>query len=149
MVIAERNKIICIFPLFISLLMAFVCICFKVEIEAKFIVALIFGIISLPFGLYSLLSPKNAIILENDSLIVNYLFYKKKILIDDIEYVSTNELGEYYNRRSSISSDVIYFTDTRRLFITYNIDGIKRHLSVFVKNASAVKVSIDSLVKKK
>ena len=100
------------------------------------------------FTMYGFLVPGKAIVKDNDNLIVNYLFKKKIIPLGMIDNVAVTERGEYYNRKSSVTSDIAYFNDMRRLTINYKENGILRHASVFVKNASAAKCSIDGMLEK-
>ena len=58
------------------------------------------------------------------------------------------ERGEYYNRKNSVISDIAFFGDMRRLCINYKENDVFRHSYIIVRNASAVKCSIDGLTKK-
>lgn len=149
MVIAERSKVYFIPMLVLGLSGTVLAILFSNSLSGVHLVLLwILSIAMLLFALFGLLSPTTAIEKNDDCLVVNYLFRKKIIPLDKIENVSVTERGEYYNRDSSISDDIAFFSDMRRLYINYKENDILRHTCVVVKNASAVKCSIDSLIKK-
>lgn len=154
-VIAERSKILHIPTFILSLVGVICCLIFIIEPDESksislgvFILLLITSIALLLLSLYGFLNPKDAIIKNGNCLIIKYFFCKIIISIDKIENVSITERGEYYNRESTITSDIEYFNDIRRLTINYKENGVLCHKTVFVKNASAVKCSIDSLLDK-
>ena len=150
MVIAERSKKYYIPLLILGIIGIIAAIWATVSPDtlprASLILSWIISIVSLLIALYGLLSPRKAIVKSGDYLIINYLFCKKVIQLDTIENVSTTERGEYYNRKHSVSSDIAFFKDMRILTVNHKENNILCHSSVFIKNASAVKCSIDSII---
>ncbi len=146
MVIAERNKIIFLPALILGVFGIVIAI-----LSNNSLLRAVLWVLSIAFVLIAilgLLSPTKAIEKKDDCLVINYLFRKKVIPLDKIENVSMTEKGRYYNRENSIASDIAYFSDMRRLCINYKENDILCHSYVVVKDASAVKCSIDGLTKK-
>ena len=150
MVIAERSKKYFIPSLTLGIIGIIAAILATVSPDtlprASLIIIWIVSIILLLTTLYGFLLPRKAIVKSGDHLIINYLFLKKVIPLDTIENVSITERGEYYNRNNSVSSDIAFFKDMRRLTVNHKENNILCHSSVFIKNASAVKCSIDSII---
>ena len=150
MVIAERSKKYYIPSLILGTIGIIVAIWATVSPDtlprASLIIIWIVTIVLLLIALYGFLLPRKAIVKSGDRLIINYLFRKKVIPLDTIENVSITERGEYYNRKHSVSSDIAFFKDMRRLTVNYKENNILCHSSVFIKNASSVKCSIDSII---
>ena len=149
MIIAERSKK-CYIPFFILSVGALVTAILTTGKASIFYsvaiwVCAVFLCLS---TLYGFLVPSKAIVKDNDNLIVNYLFKKKIIPLSTIDNVAVTERGEYYNRKRSVTSDIAYFNDMRRLTINYKENGILCHASVVVKDASAAKCSIDGMLTK-
>ena len=149
MVIAERNKKFYIPSLILSVGAIVTAILTTGRLSIFYSVA-IYGVAVFLclFTMYGFLVPGKAIVKDNDNLIVNYLFKKQIIPLGMIDNVAVTERGEYYNRKSSVTSDIAYFNDMRRLTINYKENGILRHASVLVKDASAAKCSIDGMLEK-
>ena len=149
MVIAERNKKFYIPSLILSVGAIVTAILTTGRLSIFYSVA-IYGVAVFLclFTMYGFLVPGKAIVKDNDNLIVNYLFKKQIIPLGMIDNVAVTERGEYYNRKSSVTSDIAYFNDMRRLKINYKENGILRHASVLVKDASAAKCSIDGMLEK-
>ncbi len=146
MVIAERNKKYYIPSLILSVGAIVTAILTTGRLSIFYSVAIwVCAVFLCLFTMYGFLVPGKAIVKDNDKLIVNYLFKKKIIPLSMIDNVAVTERGEYYNRKSSVTSDIAYFNDMRRLTINYKENGILRHASVFVKDASAAKCSIDGM----
>ena len=149
MVIAERIKIIYIPMLVLGVFGTVIAIFANNSLQLAVLVGVwVLSIVLLLFALWGLLSPTNAIEKKDDCLVINYLFRKKVIPFDKIENVSMTERGEYYNRKNSVTSDIAFFSDMRRLCINYKENDLICHSYVIVKNASAAKCSIDSMIKK-
>lgn len=147
MVIAERNKKYYIPSLILSVGAIVTAILTTGRLSIFYSVAIwVCAVFLCIVALYGFLVPDKAIVKDNDNLIVNYLFKKKIIPLGMIDNVAVTERGEYYNRKSSVTSDIAYFNDMRRLTINYKENGILRHASVFVKDASAAKCSIDGML---
>ena len=147
MVIAERNKKYYIPSLILSVGAIVTAILTTGRLSIFYSVAIwVCAVFLCLFTMYGFLVPGKAIVKDNDNLIVNYLFKKKIIPLSMIDNVAVTERGEYYNRKSSVTSDIAYFNDMRRLTINYKENGILRHASVFVKDASAAKCSIDGML---
>lgn len=146
MVIAERNKKYYIPSLILGVGAIVAAILTTGRLSIFYSVAIwVCAVFLCLFTMYGFLVPGKAIVKDNDKLIVNYLFKKKIIPLSMIDNVAVTERGEYYNRKSSVTSDIAYFNDMRRLTINYKENGILRHASVFVKDASAAKCSIDGM----
>jgi len=137
-VMAIRDKIL-YWLLFVSGVLLCLLSIFMLSISKWYIVALIFGITLFFIGLYTILLPSTAIEKDGNYLIVRYLFTEKVILISDIEYVSYDELGTYARSEGGFSSIYTRIKDMRRLTITYRMNGMLIHSSVFICDASAVK----------
>lgn len=149
MVIAERNKKYYIPSLILSVGAIVTAILTTGRLSIFYSVAIwVCAVFLCLFTMYGFLVPGKAIVKDNNNLIVNYLFKKKIIPLGMIDNVAVTERGEYYNRKSSVTSDIAYFNDMRRLTINYKENGILRHASVFIKNASAAKCSIDGMLEK-
>lgn len=146
MVIAERNKIIFLPALILGVFGIVIAILSNNSLLRA--VLWVLSIVFVLIAILGLLSPTKAIEKKDDCLVINYLFRKKVIPLDKIENVSMTEKGRYYNRENSIASDIAYFSDMRRLCINYKENDILCHSYVVVKDASAVKCSIDGLTKK-
>ena len=147
MVIAERNKKYYIPDLIAGVVGLVTAILTTGRLFIFYSVAMYGGAVFLCIvALYGFLVPGKAIVKDNDNLIVNYLFKKKIIPLGMIDNVAVTERGEYYNRKSSVTSDIAYFSDMRRLTINYKENGILRHASVLIKNALAAKCSIDGML---
>lgn len=149
MVIAERSKIVSLLALILGILGTITAIASNNSVHLVFLVLLwVISITLLLIASLGLLSPINAIETKDDCLIINYISCKKVIPLDKIENVTMTERGEYSGRKNSLASDIIFFSDMRRLCINYKENGIFCHSYVVVKNASAAKYTIDSLIKK-
>lgn len=149
MVIAERIKIIYIPMLVLGVFGVLVAILANNSLQLAVLIGVwVLSIVLLLIALWGLLSQTKAIEKKDDCLVINYLFSKKVIPLDKIENVSMTERGEYYNRKKSVTSDVAFFSDMRRLCINYKENDLICHSYVIVKNASAAKCSIDSMIKK-
>lgn len=149
MVVAERIKIVYIPMLVLGLFGAGIAIFANKSLHLAVLVGVwVLSVVLLSVALWGVLSPTKAIEKKDDCLVVNYLFRKKVIPLDKIENVSMTERGEYYNRKNSVTSDMAFFSDMRRLCINYKENDVLCHSYVIVKNASAAKCSIDSLTKK-
>lgn len=148
MVVAERIKIVYIPMLVLGVIGAGIAIFANNSLHLAVLVGVwVLSIVLLSVALWGLLSPTKAIEKKDDCLVINYLFRKKVISFDKIENVSMTERGEYYKRKNSATSDIVFFSDIRRLCINYKENDVICHSYVIVKNALAAKCSIDSLLK--
>ena len=149
MIIAERHKKYYIPSLILSVGAIVTAILTTGKMSIFYSVAIwVCAVFLCLFTMYGFLVPGKAIVKDSDNLIVNYLFKKKIIPLSMIDNVAVTERGEYCNRKNSVASDIAYFNDMRRLTINYKENGILRHASVFVKDASAAKCSIDGMLEK-
>ena len=145
-VIAQRNKKIYIFPLAAGVLFLALGILFAVKVSVWFAFLAAAGAALLCRAVYDLALPRDAIVKNGLYLTFSYLFTKKTVAIKSVEYASCTERGEYYHRRNSLFSDVLYFTDTRRVTVTYKEGVFTKQISVFVRDASAVTAAIGALL---
>lgn len=150
MVIAERNKKIYI-PVLILGAGGIVLAILASEsfTTLSLVIIWIINVVLSIIAIYGILIPKEAIVKNKDCFIINYLFFRRVIPIDKIESVIITERGEFYHRNDSIISVISFFSDMRRLTINYKENDILCHSSVLVKNATAVKCSIDTLINHK
>lgn len=150
MVIAERNKKIYIPVLILGAGGIVLAILASESFTTLSLVTIwIINVVLSIIAIYGILIPKEAIVKNKDCFIINYLFFRRVIPIDKIESVIITERGEFYHRNDSIISVISFFSDMRRLTINYKENDILCHSSVLVKNATAVKCSIDTLINHK
>ena len=146
MVLGERSKKMFIVYLVVGVAALVVApLTHSPEKVIRTVVIAILGVVMLLFGVYGIILPKNAIVKDDENIVMRRLFIKKIIPIFSITKVWAAEAGGYSNNGGS--SGIGSFGNMHKFIVYYNVNGKTLEASVFIKDGAAAKTAFDSLLK--
>ena len=148
MVLGERSKKMFIVYLVVGVAALVVApLTHSPEKVTRTVVIAILGVVMLLFGVYGMILPKNAIVKDAENIVMRRLFTKKIIPVSSITKVWAAEAGGYSNNGGL--SGIGTFGNMHKFTVCYKINGKSLEASVFIKDGSAAKTAVDSLLENK
>ena len=148
MVLGERSKKMFIVYLVVGTAALIVApLTHSPEKVTRTVVIAILGVVMLLFGVYGMILPKNAIVKDDENIVMRRLFIKKVIPISSITKVWSAEAGGYSNNGGS--SGIGTFGNMHKFTVCYKVNGKSLETSVFINDGAAAKTAFDSLLKNK
>jgi len=148
MVLAERSKKMFIVYLVVGVAALIVApLTHSPEKVLRTVVIAILGVAMLIFGVYGMVLPKNAIVKNDENIVMRRLFIKKIIPISSITKIRAAEAGGYSGNGGS--SGIGTFGNMHKFTVCYKINGKSLEASVFIKDGAAAKTALEALLKNK